>query len=62
MLKALEAAAMERYGVSADQVWAFWYGEFGYVVVSKDYVRELGHLAQMAETGEPLNPNPALGS
>ena len=62
VLKALEAAAMERYGVSADQVWAFWYGEFGYVVVSKDYVRELGHLAQMAETGEPLNPNPAPGS
>jgi hypothetical protein len=61
VLKALEAAAMEKYSMSADQVWAFWYGEFGYVVVSKDYVRQLGHLAQMAETGEPLNPNPAPG-
>jgi hypothetical protein len=61
VLKSLKTAAMEKYGVSVDHIWAFWYGQFGYVVVSKDYVRELGHLAQMAETGEPLNPNPAPG-
>jgi hypothetical protein len=61
VLKSLKTAAMEKYGVSVDHIWAFWYGQFGYVVVSKGHVRELGHLAQMAETGEPLNPNPAPG-
>jgi hypothetical protein len=55
LLKSLEAGAMEQYGVSADQVWVFWYGGFGYVVASRDYRQALGSLAQMAETGAPLN-------
>jgi len=38
-----------------DQVWVFWYGSFGYIVVSGDHVHELGYLALMAETGAPLN-------
>ena len=41
--------------MSEDQVWVFWYGGFGYVVASPDYMRDLGALAQMAETGGPLN-------
>jgi len=53
--KSLEAGAVERYGVSADQVWVFWYGGFGYVVASPDYRQALGHLAQMGQTGGPLN-------
>ncbi len=55
LLKSLEAGAMERYGASADEVWVFWYGGFGYVVASGNYMRALGSLAQMAATGEPLN-------
>lgn len=38
-----------------DHVWAFWYGGFGFIVVSDDHVRGLGYLAQMAETGAPLD-------
>ncbi len=53
LLKSLEAGAMERYGASDDQVWAFWYGGFGYVVASRDYMRALGSLAQMAAEGYP---------
>jgi hypothetical protein len=55
VLDSLEKAAIERYGVGDEEVWAFWYGQFGYLVVSKDHVRQLGYLAQMAETGAPLN-------
>jgi len=55
LLKSLKAGAVERYGVSEDQVWVSWYGGFGYVVASPLYKDDLGFLAQMAETRQPLN-------
>ncbi len=55
LLEALRTSAAEAFEVPDDHVWVFWYGGFGYVVVSDDYVDELGTLAQMAETGAPLN-------
>ena len=36
IVQGLEAAAVERYGVTDEQVWAFWFGEFGYLVISSD--------------------------
>jgi hypothetical protein len=55
VLKNLKAAAAERYDVNAKHVGAFWYGEFGFVIIAGDYVDALLTLAQMAETGQPLN-------
>jgi hypothetical protein len=55
IIQSRETAAKERYGVTDKQVWAFWFGGFGYLVVSRDNVAELGSLAQMAETGQPLD-------
>lgn len=55
LLEALRTAVTAQFEVPGDNAWVFWYGGFGYVVVSDDYVDELGHLAQMAETGIPLN-------
>lgn len=55
LLHSVQAAAMEEFEVPDDDVWVFWYGGFGYVVISDGYVKELGALAQMAETGEPFD-------
>jgi hypothetical protein len=55
VIQGLETAARERYGVSDKQVWAFWFGEFGYLVVATDNLAALGALAQMAQTGQPLD-------
>ncbi len=55
LLEALRTTASEAFEVPSDHVWVFWYGGFGFIVVSDDYVRDLGYLAQMAETGAPLN-------
>ena len=54
-MQGLETAAKERYGVTDKQVWAFWFGEFGYLVVSRDNVAALGSLAQMAQTGAAVD-------
>ncbi len=55
LLDNLKAGAVERYDVSEEQVWVFWYGGFGFLVASQDYTGALGYLAQMAQTGAPLN-------
>jgi hypothetical protein len=61
LLKRLKAAAAERFGTSDTHVSERWFDEFGWVVVARDYVDGLGTLADMAETGAPLSPNPAPG-
>jgi hypothetical protein len=61
LLKRLKAAATERFGASGNHVSHRWFDEFGWVVVARDYVDQLGTLADMAETGAPLYPNPAPG-
>lgn len=55
LLEGLRTAAKQEFEVPGDHLWVFWYGGFGYVVISDDYVHELGYLAQMAETGAPVN-------
>lgn len=44
--EALARAAAERYARSEDEIWTFVDGDFGYVVVSRDNLRDLGRLAQ----------------
>jgi hypothetical protein len=54
-LKKVKDAAVDQYEVKASHVGAFWYGEFGFVVIAGDYVDDLLTFGQMAETGAPLN-------